>query len=121
MPTYKQDAFIQDVIMDEEHGDEVGSEKDHDIKQQHPKTGQGIVGLFAEKEVTDFEQKVSHGRILFPSEGMWFAFKFGEGVVVAYQSDRFGVTDLVDDFYAAACFGDAKAATCEDLFIAFGM
>ena len=59
--------------------------------------------------------------VCLPSERMWLAFQPGQGMVVAHQSDGFGISYLIDDLDATSCLSDAKAPTSENFFVTLGV
>lgn len=56
-----------------------------------------------------------------PAEGMGCQWQFCQRMIVAFQSDGGGVTDVADDLYAVACFADAESASSQYLLVALGV
>ena len=52
---------------------------------------------------------------------MGYTFKSCQRVIVAFESDRRCVADLINDVDAVACFFDAEAASCQNFFITLGV
>ena len=52
---------------------------------------------------------------------MGFAFKFCQRMIIAHQSDRLSIADVVDDVDGIFGFADSKTFAVENLLIAEGM
>ena len=59
--------------------------------------------------------------LLFPSKRMLAQFQFREWMVVAFESDRLGISYVVDHLDTVSCLGDSESIAREYLLITLGV